>query len=316
MVFDFLRRKQKTQESLQKTREGLFGRIRQLFAGQRITAAEMDQAEELLLAADVGVTTTQKLLAVLEAQRAATPEQRLAALKAEMTRMLRAVPPPPEPFPGNPPATGVTVVLVVGVNGVGKTTSIAKLAHELKRQGRRPIIAAADTFRAAAVEQLQIWGKRVGTEVVAHGQGADPGAVVYDAYQAAKTRGADILIVDTAGRLHTKHNLMEELQKVRRVLGRLDTTAPHQTLLVLDATTGQNGLAQAKAFLQAVQCTGIVLAKLDGTAKGGIVFSIANELKLPVLFIGTGEGVEDLAPFDAEEFVEGLFTAQAARAGA
>ncbi|MSQ13358.1 MAG: signal recognition particle-docking protein FtsY [Dehalococcoidia bacterium] len=308
MPFDFLSRRQKTEEGLKKSREGWFGRLRQILVSPKLSKMELEEVEEALLAADVGVATTQKLLAAVDSQRSAGAEEHLAVLKAEMVRLLKGAA-PSRSFPGDAPAGGPLVVLVVGVNGVGKTTTIAKLARVLKEDGRKPIIAAGDTFRAAAIEQLHVWGQRVGVEVVAHKNGADPGAVVFDAYSAAKARGADVLIVDTAGRLHTKHNLMEELMKVRRVLARLDPAAPQHTLLVLDATTGQNGLAQAKGFTEAVQCTGIVLAKLDGTAKGGIVFSIAEQTRLPVLFIGTGEGLDDLAPFDAGEFVEGLFAA-------
>jgi fused signal recognition particle receptor len=198
------------------------------------------------------------------------------------------------------------VIMVVGVNGAGKTTSIAKLSHYLTAAGKSILLGCADTFRAAASEQLQVWGKRVGIEVVVHRQGADPGAVAFDAYQSAKTRGIDFLIIDTAGRLHTNYNLMEELKKVKRVLGRQDAGAPHLVLLVLDATTGHNGLAQAKAFTTAVECDGVFLAKLDGTARGGIVLAVGRELKLPVMFIGTGEGMEDMALFEPREFVEAL----------
>lgn len=198
------------------------------------------------------------------------------------------------------------VILMVGVNGVGKTTSIAKLAHHFTREGKKVILGAADTFRAAAEEQLEILGDRAGVEVISHQPGADPGAVAYDAYQASRARGADVLIVDTAGRLHTRSNLMEELKKVHRVINRLDPAAPQQVLLTLDATTGLNGLAQAQAFTQAVGCTGIFLAKLDGTARGGIVLAIKQELNVPILFIGTGESLEDIAPFDATQFVESL----------
>ena len=198
------------------------------------------------------------------------------------------------------------VILVCGVNGVGKTTSIAKLAHHFTQAGKRVVLGAADTFRAAAEEQLEILGQRVGVDVISHQSGADPGAVAYDAWQAARARGADILIVDTAGRLHTRNNLMDELRKIRRVINRLDGAAPHQVLLTLDATTGHNGLTQAQAFTEAVGCTGIFLAKLDGTARGGIVLSIHRELGVPILFIGTGEGLDDLAPFDPVEFVDAL----------
>ncbi len=195
---------------------------------------------------------------------------------------------------------------MVGVNGVGKTTSIAKLAHHLRQAGKKVVLGAADTFRAAGVEQLEILGQRVGVDVISHQAGADPGAVAYDAYKASKARGADVLIIDTAGRLHTKSNLMEELRKIHRVLNRLDPAAPHQVILTLDATTGHNGLSQAKSFKEVVDCTGIFLAKLDGTARGGIALAIKQELQVPILFIGTGESLNDLAPFDSREFVDSL----------
>ena len=207
-----------------------------------------------------------------------------------------------------PVAATPYVILMVGVNGVGKTTSIAKLAHHFTREGKKVVLGAADTFRAAAEEQLEILGDRVGVEVISHQPGADPGAVAYDAYQASRARGADVLIVDTAGRLHTRSNLMEELKKVHRVINRLDPAAPQQVLLTLDATTGLNGLAQARAFTEAVGCTGIFLAKLDGTARGGIALAIKRELNVPILFIGTGESLEDIAPFDAAQFVDSLLT--------
>ena len=207
----------------------------------------------------------------------------------------------------SPTQSSPYVILVVGVNGVGKTTSIAKLAHHFTREGKKVLLGAADTFRAAAEEQLEILGDRVGgVEVISHQPGADPGAVAYDAYQASLARGADVLIVDTAGRLHTRTNLMEELKKVHRVLNRLDPSAPQQVILTLDATTGLNGLAQAQAFTQAVGCTGIFLAKLDGTARGGIALAIKQELNVPILFIGTGESLEDIAPFDATQFIDAL----------
>jgi fused signal recognition particle receptor len=196
---------------------------------------------------------------------------------------------------------------MVGVNGTGKTTSIAKLADMARRDGYSVLMAAADTFRAAAIDQLRIWGERIGVEVIAHQPGADPGAVVFDAMAAAQKRGTDLILVDTAGRLHTKHNLMQELQKIRRVAERQDPTAPHEVLLVMDATTGQNGLSQARTFTEAVGVTGIFLAKLDGTAKGGIVFAIADELGIPVRFVGSGEKPEDIALFDARSFVDALF---------
>ena len=199
------------------------------------------------------------------------------------------------------------VILVVGVNGAGKTTTIAKLANLYRDEGKSVVLAAADTFRAAAIEQLQLWGERAGAEVIAHKHGGDPAAVAFDALQAAQARGVDVVIVDSAGRLHTKGNLMEEMKKIGRVLARVDETAPHGVLLVLDATTGQNGLAQAREFTNVIGCTGIVLTKLDGTSKGGVVLAIAEQLNLPVRFIGTGEGMEDLAPFDPQEYVDALF---------
>jgi fused signal recognition particle receptor len=199
------------------------------------------------------------------------------------------------------------VVLVVGVNGTGKTTFIAKLAHAYRVEGARVVVAAADTFRAAAIDQLREWGRRVDAEVVAHQQGADPGAVVFDALSAAESRDADAVIIDTAGRLHTKFNLMEELRKVRRIIERKNPEAPHETLLVLDATIGQNALLQAEAFTEAVDVTSVALTKLDGTSKGGIVFAVCDQLGLPVRFVGTGEGADDLAPFEPVEFVEALF---------
>jgi fused signal recognition particle receptor len=223
-------------------------------------------------------------------------------LKAELLALL-----------GDPPPMVIdeprllTLVLVVGVNGSGKTTSIAKLARYYKERGRKVTLAAADTFRAAAIDQLKIWGDRAGVPVIAHQPGADPGAVVYDSIRASQSRKADLLIVDTAGRLHTKYNLMEELRKVHGVASKRVHQAPHETLLVLDATTGQNALSQARHFKDVVKVTGVVVAKLDGTAKGGVVFAVAQELGLPVRFIGTGETLDDLAEFDAEAFVEGLF---------
>jgi len=223
------------------------------------------------------------------------------ALKAEMVSLLRV------PLQEVPAVLSLPrVILVIGVNGSGKTTSIAKLAHGLKRSGKSVILAAADTFRAAAIDQLRHWGERAGVDVIAHQPGADPGAVVYDALQAARGRQVDEVIIDTAGRLHTKFNLMEELKKVKRVSAKDDATAPHEVILVLDATTGQNGLTQARYFTEAVGVTGIFLAKLDGTARGGIVLAICDELKIPIQFIGVGEKLEDIMPFDAEAFVEAL----------
>ena len=302
---------QKVVEAVGKTREGWFARVAGLFRQSEVDGAFWDDLEELLVASDVGVSTTQRLLDGLREQTKTDgviePAQLLEALKEEMVSILSVDGSGSFMNASNGELPKPLVLLVIGVNGVGKTTTIAKLASSLKAQGRTVILGAADTFRAAGVEQLQVWADRVGVEVIAHQPGSDPGGVAYDALSAAQSRGADFLILDTAGRLHTKHNLMGELQKVHRVVGRLMEGAPHEVLLVLDATTGQNGLAQARSFAEAVGCTGVFLAKMDGTAKGGIVLAICHELGLPVLFIGTGEGLQDIAPFDPTQFVEALF---------
>ncbi len=249
--------------------------------------------------------TTEKLIKTVK-QKAATEklttgEQVRAALKQAMVSILSC--PIPDGREANPPR----VTLVVGVNGSGKTTSIAKLANSYKKQGKSVLLGAADTFRAAAIDQIKVWGERIGVDVVAHQPGADPGAVVYDTLQAAQSRHMDDVIIDTAGRLQTKYNLMDELKKIRRVAAKLDATAPHEVILVLDATTGQNGLSQARHFTDAVGVSDIFLAKLDGTAKGGIVLAICDELKIPIRFIGTGEKLDDIAPFSPEAFVDALF---------
>ncbi len=275
-----------------------------LFDRAAIDEAVWDELEELLISADVGVDTTAKLV---DRVRQRAKEEKIIQssavrniLKTEMVNILDI------DLQETPNLSPPRVVLMVGVNGGGKTTSTAKLACSSKSEGRQVILAAADTFRAAAIDQIRQLGKRVGVEVIAHQPGADPGAVVYDALQAARSRQIDEVIIDTAGRLHTKFNLMEELKKIRRVAAKIDTAAPHEVILVLDATTGQNGLIQARHFTEAVGVTGIFLAKLDGTAKGGIVLAICDELKIPVRFIGVGEGLEDTARFDAESFVEAL----------
>lgn len=292
--------------SLTKTRQSFFGRIAGLLQGGRINEETWEEIETLLIQADVGVQTTvqvvDELRGMVEDGLASTPKQLEVVLREELTRILRRV-----QRPYLPNRRGLAVVLVVGVNGSGKTTSIAKLAKYHKDRGEKVILAAGDTFRAAAIDQLKVWGERVGAEVIAHQQGSDPGAVAYDAVQAAKARGADVLIVDTAGRLHTKFNLMQELRKIREILRRQVPGAPHEILIVLDATTGQNALIQAKRFRESVDLTGVILAKLDSSAKGGIVFAIANELNLPVMFAATGEGLDDLAEFDPRLFVDGLF---------
>jgi fused signal recognition particle receptor len=303
---------EKTEVALTRTRRSWFGRIAGILDRGSIDDDLWLDLEEVLLGADVGVHTTEK---ILDAVRERVDKEHVhdshevrELLKDELIDILESV-----PFKGalwgdeveTPPRPGV--ILVVGVNGTGKTTSIAKLAHLYRQEGEQVVVAAGDTFRAAAIEQLSTWAERVGAQVVAHKEGADPGAVAFDAVGAAQSRGAAVAIIDTAGRLHTKFNLMEELRKVRRVIERRDPSAPHEVLLVLDATTGQNALLQAKAFADAVDVTAIALTKLDGTSKGGIVFAISDELGLPVRFVGTGEGEDDLSPFDAEAFVEALF---------
>lgn len=293
-------------DSLTKTRRSFFGQISSLLGGGAITEETWDDLEALLVQADVGVATTIMLVDRLRRHansgKARTANDLEGLLKEELLALLGS----PAPMTIDDPRL-LTVVLVVGVNGSGKTTSIAKLAHYYKQRGRKVLLAAADTFRAAAIDQLKIWGDRIDIPVIAHQPGADPGAVVYDAIRASQSRKADLLIVDTAGRLHTKYNLMEELRKLHGVAQKRVHAAPHETLLVLDATTGQNALSQARHFKEAVNVTGVIVAKLDGTARGGVVFAIAHELGLPVRFVGTGETVDDLAEFDPEAFVEGLF---------
>ena len=268
-----------------------------------------DELEELLISADVGVETTTKLINRTK-QRVKTDKltessQVGSALEREMVTLLSI------PNPGCCPGQGKVspmVILVVGVNGSGKTTSIAKLAYSFISDGIHVVLAAGDTFRAAAIDQLEFWGREIGADVIAHQPGGDPGAVAFDAIQAACSRRAGAVIIDTAGRLHTKFNLMEELKKIKRVAAKHDASAPHQVLLVMDATTGQNGLAQARHFSQAVGVTGIFLAKLDGTARGGIAFAICDELNIPIAYIGTGEKLQDMAPFNARTFVDAIFS--------
>ncbi|PLX85400.1 MAG: signal recognition particle-docking protein FtsY [Desulfuromonas sp.] len=293
---------------LAKTQNSLVGRVDSLLRGRTVIDDEViEDLEEILITADLGMQTTMQLISALEKRRGRgqldTPDQLRNALKEELEAMLQL-----DSKSFDVDGKGAPyVIIVVGVNGVGKTTTIGKLANQLTRQGKKVVLGAGDTFRAAAAEQLSIWGERTGVDVIRHQEGADPGAVAFDAAKAAVARQADVLILDTAGRLHTKVNLMEELKKLRRILEREIPGAPHQTLLVLDATTGQNALNQAKLFNEAVDIDGIALTKLDGTAKGGIVVAIAAELKLPVRFVGVGEQIDDLRPFDASMFVEALF---------
>jgi fused signal recognition particle receptor len=303
----------KTEAGVKRSREAWFGKIAGVFTRDTLGDEIWNELEDLLVSADVGVETTDKLLGKVKEKvkrdKLSETLQIRAALKEEMVDLLSV-----SSSKSSAPAQSETrvefpkIILVVGVNGSGKTTSIAKLAFGLTTQGKRVILGAADTFRAAAIDQLKHWGERVGAEVVAHQPGGDPGAVAYDAVQAGYSRHAQAVIIDTAGRLHTKSNLMEELKKIRRVVAKQDASAPHQVLLVMDATTGQNGLAQVKHFTEAVDVTDIFLAKLDGTARGGIVFAICDQLNIPISYIGTGEQLPDMAPFDAKVFVNAIFS--------
>ena len=291
-------------KALQPSKENWFSKAMHLFDRSIIDESIWEELEEVLIAADVGMETAEKLIARTKArvksEKLSDGAQVREALKKEMVAILDVPVVPPKV------AAPPEVILVIGVNGSGKTTSIAKLAYLAKSEGKSVLLAAGDTFRAAAIDQLRTWAERAGVDIVAHQPGADPGAVVYDAMAAAKSRGSQLLIIDTAGRLHTKFNLMEELKKIRKVINKTDLTAPHEVLLVLDATTGQNGLLQAKNFTEAAGVTGIFLAKLDGTARGGIALAICDQLKIPVKYIGVGEHMEDIAAFDARAFVDAL----------
>jgi len=298
---------QRLKEGLFKTHQGLVGKIDQLIAGKKkIDADLLAELEEILITSDIGVKTTQELLRNLtgKVQRKELDDADLLKknLQAQMLPILSR-----QEQPLNLSAVRPFVIMVIGVNGTGKTTTIGKMAHKFRTQGKSVLLIAADTFRAAAIEQLEIWGQRAGCEVIKQKSGSDPSAVVFDGLKAAKTRGTDVVIVDTAGRLHTKVNLMEELKKVKRIMERELPGAPHEILLVLDATTGQNSISQAKLFNQGVGVTGIALTKLDGTAKGGIIVAISDELKIPLRYIGIGEKVDDLREFNAQDFVEALF---------
>ena len=303
---------QRLKERLTRPSGSIGAGLARLFGARRIDAAVLEELEARLLAADVGVQVTAELLEGLrtrvERQQLDDVEALLAALRADITAMLAPVARPLVVDRNAKPFT----ILVVGVNGSGKTTSIGKLAHRFREQGMRVVLAAGDTFRAAAVEQIGIWATRTGAELVSQQAGADPAAVACDALTAARSRGADVLIADTAGRLQAQSHLMDELRKVRRVLGKADPAAPHEVLLVLDANQGQNALAQAVQFHEAVGVTGLVLTKLDGTAKGGIVLAIARRLGLPIRFIGIGEGAEDFGEFDAAAFAAALVEGQGA----
>ncbi len=296
---------EKLKAGLAKTKNAVFGRLDALFRGfSRVDEEMLEELEEILITADVGVNATEIILDSLrnriKKDKITEPDRVKDALQEILTEMI-----------GDGEAlqldTVPSVILVIGVNGVGKTTSIAKIAHLLRSEGKQVLLAAADTFRAAAIDQLGIWADRVGVDLICHEEGSDPAAVVFDAISAAKKRNADVVIVDTAGRLHNKKNLMDELAKIDRVIQRELPDASRETLLVLDATTGQNAVSQAKEFKNAAQLTGLILTKLDGTAKGGIVFSIREELGIPVKFIGVGEQIDDLQYFSAADFVRALF---------
>lgn len=295
-------------QQLSRTRERLGDNLKSLLTGRKVLDNDTrDELETLLLTADIGLATTDVLLDRLSQVRLKEHQDLMQALAEIMEAMLTETQQKPEIFP---PAGNPRVILMVGVNGVGKTTTIAKLSHHFLQDGKKLLLAAGDTFRAAAVEQIKTWGERHQVAVITQGQGADAASVLHDAFSAAKARGVDVLIGDTAGRLHTQQHLMEELKKIRRVLARLDAQAPHETWLVVDATTGQNAVNQAIAFHQAIGLTGIVLTKLDGTAKGGIVFSLVEQLGIPIRYIGIGESAEDLRPFDASAFVRALLGVQ------
>lgn len=296
---------EKLKKGLSKTKQAIFGKIDALFKHfVRVDEDLFEELEELLIEADIGVDTTEDLLDTLREWVKDTREKDPEAVKRELYRMLKDMLGDAEPLRLD---TKPSVILVIGVNGVGKTTSIGKIAAELHANKKKVIVAAADTFRAAATEQLAVWCQRAKVDLIRGGDGADPAAVVFDAVQAAKSRGADVLIVDTAGRLHNKKNLMDELAKINRVILRELPDAAKETLLVVDATTGQNGIAQAKEFRGAADITGLVLTKLDGTAKGGVVLTIKKQLGIPVKYIGVGEGIDDMKTFDPEEFAEALF---------
>ena len=296
---------EKLREGLRKTKNALFGRVHDLFVSMRkVDENLLDELEEILITSDVGVETTEKIIAKLrrriQENRITESEDAYNALKDVIGEMIQD---------GEPLdlSTKPSVILVIGVNGVGKTTSIAKIANYLKGEGKKVMLAAADTFRAAAIDQLGIWADRIGVDMIKHDEGSDPASVVFDAAAAAKARGADVLIIDTAGRLHNKKNLMDELSKINRVVDRELPGAARETLLVLDATTGQNAVIQAKEFSNTAKITGLILTKLDGTAKGGIVISVKDELGIPVKFIGVGEKADDMQPFVAADFINALF---------
>jgi fused signal recognition particle receptor len=308
--FDTL--KNRLKEGLAKTRENLVAKVQRLITGKsKIDDELLDQLEEILLTGDVGVSTTTAIIENIKRrvkqEKYENPAELDSLLREEVRKLVvDGRTPVEDPFT-LPAGHAPHVVMIVGVNGVGKTTTIGKLAYNYRTHGKDVIIAAADTFRAAANEQLEIWAQRAGVDIIQQSHGADPASVAFDALRSAQSRKADLLLIDTAGRLHTKVNLMEELKKIRRVLQKLSPDAPHEVLLVLDASTGQNAVQQAKQFTAAVGVTGLIVTKLDGTAKGGVVLGISHELGIPVTFVGVGEQIDDLQPFNAATFVDALF---------
>ena len=307
-IFNFFSKdkKEKLDKGLEKSKENIFGKISRAVAGKStIDELALDDIEEALITSDIGVETTLKIIGKLEERVAKdkyiNTSELNGFLKAEISLLMK------EGYDEIPKVDGPYVIMVVGVNGVGKTTTIGKLAHQFKQQGKKVVLGAADTFRAAAVDQLVIWADRVGVEIVKQDMGSDPAAVAFDTIESAKASGADVVIIDTAGRLHNNVNLMRELGKIRNVMTKVISNAPHDVMLVLDASTGQNAIEQAKQFTAATEVSSITLTKLDGTAKGGVVIGISNQFQIPVRYIGVGEGVEDLQFFNKNEFVDSLF---------
>ncbi|MDG1916675.1 MAG: signal recognition particle-docking protein FtsY [Flavobacteriales bacterium] len=313
-IFGFFSKdkKDKLDKGLEKTKENVFGKLSRAVAGKsKVDEEALDDIEEALITSDIGVETTLKIIERLE-ERVAKDKyldanEINAFLKDEISQLLEESNNTDEVNFVVPETDGPYVIMVVGVNGVGKTTTIGKLAHQFKKEGKKVVLGAADTFRAAAVDQLVIWSERVGVEIVKQDMGSDPASVAFDTVQSAKTKGADVVIIDTAGRLHNKVNLMNELTKIRNVMTKVIPNAPHDVMLVLDASTGQNAIEQAKQFTLATKVDSLALSKLDGTAKGGVVIGISDQFKIPVRYIGVGEGIEDLQVFNKKEFVDSLF---------